>query len=278
MPALGAVTTPLPQFNLERLDLNPSAADTLSVSGGALLPVDTWRVALALDYEKDPLYLYNAGTKLGAVVSERLTANVLAAWAPLKRLELGLVLPVVAYQKGDDLSAEGVQAPTTTAVSSPLLGARLGIQEQRLGDSLDLAAQVQLGFPLGQPASLSNDRTLTVYPKLMAGRDFDPFRLGGEVGVLIRPTVSFGSETFGTQLDLAAVASMKVAALRLEVEGRGQIPFSGASSEWELLGGVNCDLFSWFSVFALAGPGLGQAPGTPTYRVLAGLAYRRGAP
>ena len=86
----------LPVFDLERLTLNPNGKGSLVLGTGDLLPAGGYRVSLAGHYERNPLVLYADGSRVGALVSDRASAHVLLAWAPLRWLELGAQLPLVA--------------------------------------------------------------------------------------------------------------------------------------------------------------------------------------
>ena len=94
-------------FELERLELNPDGQGSLAVGSGLLLPEGALRVSLAGHYERNPLVFYRDGVRQGSVVKDRVMAHVLAAWAPLRWLEVGAQLPIIAYQRGDDLSGQG---------------------------------------------------------------------------------------------------------------------------------------------------------------------------
>jgi OOP family OmpA-OmpF porin len=73
--AFAQTTANPPQFELERLELDPSALGSLMVGTGQALEDGTYRIGLAFQYERNPLLLQVNGTNSGAVVANRLTAH-----------------------------------------------------------------------------------------------------------------------------------------------------------------------------------------------------------
>ncbi len=264
----------LPSFRLEQLQLNPSNADAVATSRGKLLPEGAWHLGLVFHYESRPLVLTQDGATLGAVVSDRATAHLLAAWALHRRFELGLSIPVVQLQRGQDFSNLGVTPPESAGFGMPVVDARLGLLQQSFGDPIDVAAELGVGLPLGTLQALSREQNLTFLPKLMFGHDFDPVAFGVEVGALFRNKVSFGPDQLGNQLSIGAVLSTQASEkLRLELEGRSYVSLTGLPTNYEILGGGFFAFTPAFQMFALGGPGLGTAPGTPAWRVLLGFGF-----
>ena len=271
----------LPEFELERLELNPNGRGSLLMGTGELLPVGGFRLSLAGQYENDPLVMYREGNRVGSVVGDRVTAHLLAAWAPLHWLELGAQLPVVAWQRGDDLAAQGVGTPDSTGLSTPQAYARLGLLGQRREAPVDLALELGVGLPVGSVNTLSRDRIIRLSPRVMAGRSFGWLRAGAEVGMLVRPAVVLGDanevrDELGNEVRLGAVLATTGQGPRGELNVRGALPLTREPASLELLAGLRLPLGSAFEGYALGGPGFGAAPGTPTFRVLLGVAYDSG--
>ena len=273
----------LPGFELERLELNPDGQGSLVLGSGLLLPEGSLRLSLAGHYEKDPLVMYRNGERLGSVVGTRVMAHVLAAWSPLRWLELGAQLPVIAYQKGDDLSAQGVGAPASPGLSTPMVHVRLGLLSQKREAPLDLALEVGAGLPLGSASTLSRDSVVRLIPRLMLGRSFGLLRAGVMAGALLRPkqVLGIGEDTVqdevGNELRLGAVLATQGTGLRAELNALGNVPLQARNGRsLELLAGLRLPLTETLEAYALGGPGFGQTPGTPTFRVLLGLAVVTG--
>ncbi|WP_434386351.1 thrombospondin type 3 repeat-containing protein [Melittangium boletus] len=276
--AASAQPAGLASFELERLDLNPNGRGSLVLGTGELLPQGSVKLSLLGHYERNPLSLYRDDTRLGGVVSHRAMAHLLVAWAPMRWLELGAQLPLVAWQRGDDLSAYGVGRPASFGLSTPSAHVRLGLLAQRRDAPVDLALELGVGLPVGSADALSRDGIVRITPKLMVGRGFGGLRAAAEAAVLVRPSVVLGDPTtvqdeLGNELRLGAVLATQGEGLRGELNVRGFLPLSARESKaLEVLAGLRLPLSRSVEGFALGGPGFGNAPGTPTFRLLLGVA------
>ena len=267
----------VPGFELERLELNPNARGSLVMGTGELLPAGGFRLSLLGHYEKDPLVLYADGSPVGALVGHRATAHLLVAWAPLRWLELGAQLPMVVWQQGDDLSARGLAAPAATGLSTPSAHVRVGLLSQRRENPVDLAVELGVGLPVGSAEALARDTTFRFSPKVMVGRRFGLLRAGVEAGALVRPTATLIADEnvqdeVGNELRLGAVLATTGSGLRGELNVRGTVPLTRQPGSLELLAGLRMPLGSLGELYALGGPGFGDTPGTPSFRVLLGVA------
>ncbi|QRO00181.1 thrombospondin type 3 repeat-containing protein [Archangium violaceum] len=275
--ALAQSTTSLPRFELERLELNPNGRGSLVMGTGELMEPGGFRLSLLGHYEKDPLVLYADETPVGSVVGDRAMAHLLLAWAPLRWLELGLQVPLVVWQRGDDLTAQGISSPARTGLSTPSVNVRVGLLSQRRDAPLDLAVDLGVGLPVGSEETISRDSTFRFSPRLMLGRRFGLIRAGVEAGAMIRPTVTLiNDETVrdevGNEVHLGAVLATTGRGLRGELNVRGTLPLTRQPKSLELLAGVRLPLGSLAEAYALGGPGFGDTPGTPSFRVLLGVA------
>ncbi|AKI99981.1 outer membrane protein OmpA-like peptidoglycan-associated protein [Archangium gephyra] len=280
-PAALAQPAGLPAFELERLELNPNGRGSLLMGTGELLPKGGFRLSLAGQYENDPLVMYRNGNRLGSVVGNRVTGHLLAAWAPMQWLELGLQLPLVVWQSGDDLGAQNIAAPASTGLSTPTAHVRLGLLAQRREAPVDLALELGVGLPVGSVDTLSRDSIVRLSPKVMLGRSFGALRAGVEAGALIRPAVVLGDvgevqDELGNEVRLGAVVATTGEGLRGELNVRGSVPLTRESGSLEVLAGLRLPLGESLEAYALGGPGFGNAPGTPTFRLLLGVAVGGG--
>ena len=267
----------LPKFELERLELNPNGRGSLVMGTGELLPTGGFRLSLLGHYQKDPLVLYADRSPVGSVVGDRAMAHLLVAWAPLRWLELGLHVPLVVWQRGDDLTSQGLGAPASTGLSTPSVQARVGLLSQRREAPVDLAVELGVGLPVGSVETLSRDDTFRFSPRVMVGRRFGLLRAGVEAGALVRPTVTLINDEevqdeVGNEVRLGAVLATTGTGLRGELNVRGTVPLTRQPMSVELLAGVRLPLGKSVEAYALGGPGFGETPGTPTFRVLLGVA------
>ncbi|AKJ03291.1 hypothetical protein [Archangium gephyra] len=269
-------------MELERLQLNPGATDSLVVGAGGLLPRCGLRTALVAHYEQDPLVLNLGAQQLGRIVHSRATAHLVASYGVSDWLELGFELPYIVRQKGDGPERTDVLPPVSSAVGSPRLQGRFGLLRQGNGAVMDLAVMLGASLPLGPSEALTyqGSRGLALHGRVGLGRALGFVHLGLEAGISARepvelsPTAVGGSIVFGSLLEGGVAVSTRGEGLRGELSLRGAIPLTRAPAATELLAGARLPLFGKrFEVFALAGPGFGRLPGTPSFRVLSGLAW-----
>lgn len=268
-------------FELERLTLNSGARETwLAQTGDGLEPMRL-RVSLLGHYEHRPLIYTVDGVEAGALVGSRWTAHLVAGVGLHQYLEVGLQLPLVLSQSGDDLSAYGVAPVTSTALGAPWLSARSTLLRQGEDFPIDLAISLHLGLPLGLAAALTRDPGLGLAfaPRLGLGHDFGVVRLGAEAGVLLRgaqvlspasPTVT---DEVGNQFSGALVLSTSGLPVHAELAARFTAPFTATGASLELLGALQYAFGRQFEVVLIGGPGIGRTPGTPAFRVLLGFTW-----
>lgn len=270
-----------PGFELERLALNPGARETWLATTGDGLDALAVRVALLGHYQHRPLVFTVDGQDAGAYVASRWTAHLLAGVGVTDWLEAGLSLPVVLAQAGDDLSAQGLSPVPGAALGAPWLSARATFLREARAHPLDLGLQLAVSLPFGSSAALTKDPGvgLAFAPRLGLGRALGPVRLGAELGALVRgsqvlsPTSPSVSDEVGSSFTGAAVVSSVGLPVHLELAARVEVPFTRAPAAVEVLGAVRYRVLDQLEVSVLGGPGLGRTPGTPAFRVLAGLAW-----
>jgi outer membrane protein OmpA-like peptidoglycan-associated protein len=269
---------PLPGFELERLELNPGAEGSLVVGVGELLPAQHFRLTSAMQYAHNPLLFVVDGKSL-PLVGNRATAHLAAAFALTDWFQLGAQVPLLAFQRGDDLSEQGMGAPARYGLSTPVVSARLRLFAQDEQGGLDVAAEAGVGLPFGSKAGLGRDEGYRLAPKVMMGRHFGRLRAGLEFGYLRRPRVLLTEATgdledqIGDELRIGAALSTTGRRLRWELNVRGMVPLSEQPASFELLPGARYLVNPSFEMFALAGVGVGSAPGTPLFRLMVGGAF-----
>ena len=106
----------LPQFEVERLEFNPSGAGSLLVNSGQLLPGGRFRLSLVGHYENKPLTpeLIDASEESGfrevTLISHRTTGHLIAAYGLGDKLEVGLQVPLILSQEQGNLEGTGFGA------------------------------------------------------------------------------------------------------------------------------------------------------------------------
>ncbi len=279
--AFAQQAAPVPEFRLERFNFNSGARKGYTAASGDLLDKGQLHLLFALHYQHNPLVLYTDTARTGALVGPRLTLHGAVGYGITSWLQASLELPILLFQSGETLA--GVKAPDVGGISSPIVNLRLGLLSQgdgalALKDApLDLALGLGVVVPLATGASLSRD--FIVMPQVSLGRDFGLFRLGGEITPWIRgaplvlsPTASTIRDAVGHQLGAKLIVSkMFTEAFGAELSGHGGFPLGGGATPaaGELLLGLHY-LIGPMDVFLLGGPGFGQLPGSPAFRLMAG--------
>jgi OOP family OmpA-OmpF porin len=268
---------PLPSFAIERLELDPAGIGSLALGTGRTLEKGTLRLSGAIHYERNPLVLVQDGVRYGSVIGSRLSLHLGAAWALNDQVELGFALPLVPRQAGDDLSGAGFRNPGRGGTAEPFVKARVGLLREGGGVPVDLAAELGLGFPVGSGGALAVNDGVAFVPKVLASRVFGPVFVSTELGIRLRNRVDLDASKLGSQLDagLSAVTDAVRDGLRLELTLRGAVPFTNIPTAVEVLAGARYRILPFVEAFVLGGPGARQTPGTPAFRVLAGMAWSR---
>ena len=266
----GAAERPAPpDVSLERLALNPGGSGSLLLGTGELLAPGQLRVSTVGHYQHNPL-LVSQGGAAHALVGQRLSAHLAAAYAPVGWLEFQAQLPLVALQRGEDLSREGFAAPTRAGLSTPSVGLRWGLLSQRSSGAVDLSLGLRVGLPFGDASGLARTSGLHYLPELAVGRHFGPFRMALSAQALLSGPVPES----GQELRWGAVAATEGTRLRWEVNALGTLPLGEPRPRsLEVLTGPRFLAHSSVELFALGGVGLGAAPGTPLFRVMVGSAW-----
>lgn len=268
----------LPGFELERLELNPGAEGSLVVGTGELLEAGHFRVSAVGHYSHRPLLLRRDDTDY-ALVGLRTTMHVAAAYALTKWLQVGGQFPLVALQQGDDPINTGLARPESFGLGTPTLGVRLGLFTQDSRGGLDVAVEGDVGLPIGNAKGLGSDQGWRYMPRVMVGRHFGFIRAALDAGLMVRPRLPITDKPTNVQDELGNEVRFGLALattgkrLRWEFNVRGMVPLTEQPGSAELLPGVRYLVNPSLEVFALAGVGVGSAPGTPTFRLLAGGSF-----
>ncbi|MBN1208255.1 MAG: OmpA family protein [Myxococcaceae bacterium] len=273
----------LPEFEVERLEFNPSGAGSLLINSGQLLPGGRFRLGLIGHYENKPLTpelidpAEDDGFREVVVVNHRTTGHLVAAYGLGDTLEVGLQVPLLLSQEQGNVSNSAFGAPEGGfKLGTPIANIALGIMQQSESFPVDLAAGVSVGLPLGSPDSLARENSLRATPRIMVGRETEGLRAGFEIGADLRPRVAIGagdnSEAYN-RLRLGVGVSSVGEGVRYEANVLMWLPFGREFLAAETLVGVRGPLSDTFEVFAMGGMGFGDTLGTPDFRVLMGMAF-----
>jgi OmpA-OmpF porin, OOP family len=273
----------LPEFELERMEFNPSGAGSLLLGTGQLMRGGDVRVSLIGHYQNRPLTpalsdpQSETGEREVVLVSHRTTAHLTAIYGLADNLEVGLQLPLILSQEQGDLRNSPFGAPEGgLKLGTPIANFNVGLLSQSETMPIDLAAGVSVGFPIGSAQALARENSLRAIPRVMVGRETEGLRAGFEVGAYLRPRVQIGvgdnREAYNS-LRLGVAVASTGPGLRYEANVLMWVPFGREFLTAETLAGVRGALSNDVEVFAMGGLGFGDTLGNPDFRVMLGMAY-----
>lgn len=269
----------VPGFELERLDVTLGRSSMVSGNGELLVP-GGMSVALAGQYQHLPLVLRN-GERRVELVRSRASALLAGSYGVLPWLELGLQLPVVLWQKGEDPGSVDLAPLASQGLGTPVLQARFGLMAQRDEQPVDLALDITAGLPVGSSEALARDAGLRAQARMTVGTRMGWLHTSIEAGLLLRsrnPLAANASSGQALEMRLGGMLATTGKGLRGELAVRGAFAADTGQPSVEVLAGGRMPLNPQLELFALAGPGLGATPGTPIARVLVGASFRMEPP
>ncbi len=268
-------------IDVERLRPGLDEGAVLDVESGALPAAGAVDAALVVNGALDPLTVSfspeGGRARTTALVDDRVSAHVLASWAPVDGVSLGAELPVVVFQSGP-LVVPGV------AGKDPI--APFGLDDVRLvpklalvrSSSFDLAAAAHVTLPTSVPRHrYIGDGLPTLTPELDASLRFGALRVAADAGFLARWPSVFGDVVQGDEIALRAGAAWGFGPVELAATVNQALvvyptPLAAGDNPGEALVGVTAHLGA-LDVFVAAGTTLVGAPGTPLARALAGVRF-----
>ncbi|MFT3913697.1 MAG: OmpA family protein [Anaeromyxobacteraceae bacterium] len=161
--------------------------------------------------------------------------------------------------------------PKRTALAAPWVGFKIPLMR---GD-LDVAVGADVSGPLGAKNSVVRPDGIVARPHLEVGTRLAGLVVGLDAGFLYRQkAVDMGPVTLQHEVTGGLVFAT-TGRVRGELALRGGMNFDKLGSYGEALAGVRFRVAA-FDAFVMGGPGIGDAPGTPRYRALLGLAWPTG--
>jgi outer membrane protein OmpA-like peptidoglycan-associated protein len=234
----------------------------------------TYRIGVQLQYDRDPLLLYQFRKEVGAVVANRDTLYLGVAWQASKRIGFRVVLPG-AFQWGSEV-------PTLSGDGAGLGDASVGIRVRALDTSVfDLEADADVYAPTSTPDGYFGERNVRlnagVATTVAAGRS----SIGVGLHTMLRPAVDseydfiLGSE-LTANIGLRYEVWRDHAALQTALLARaGYDHFLAAPAENPLIWMSGLSLLPRrdLQVDLLIGRGLTAGYGTSQLRATAALTY-----
>jgi cysteine-rich repeat protein len=264
-------------IDLQAMEISPFFQDWLQVGTGAGRDPLDWNLGFYLDYQRNPLVLWDERTDEVAttIVGNRLGGQLLGAFAPASWLDLGLALPVVVYQDGDDDPAAGGLGDLRLHLRFELFQTKDGLF------TLGLEPVVQ--FPTGTPSEeFMGAGTFRVTPWVLLGFDFGRGGLALNLGYrFTAEDVDVADLTVGDDLRFRlggwVAAVPETLDVFVELTGVTSIeePFQHANrSPMELTAALRWHALDSLYVDFGGGAGLTNGYATPDFRLFAGLRWQ----
>jgi len=156
------------------------------------------------------------------------TLSLAARYGLGRRMDVTLALPLVPYQSGT--GAEGVTAQhasslRSTTIRDPRVGFLTTLVGAERNAPLALGSRLEIVLPFGEAAAFAGASGLTVAPAFAAELARGRFSLALDLGLRLRPAVSFGTVREGSEAVVALGAGVTliqapVVALTLEAFAR----------------------------------------------------------
>ena len=276
------LSSPLVAFDAERLRLSAAATDSLLVDSGRLLSKGGYRLSLLAGYERGILVLEGSDGGSRSILDYRTSAWLMGAWSPVERLELSARLPVIIYQGGEGAATlAGVSEPSSSGLGTPEVGARYSVLRREEGAPVSLAVGLDVGLPGGRASAFGRQEHWAGFqfsPRVSLGREVGMFALGASVGARVRSKEVEPGRDVGTELEQGLMVATRGDGLRAELALQVAESLVQPDVAVELLGGVRLPIGRGFELNALAGHGFTDIPGTPSWRVGAGIAWAHNPP
>lgn len=236
----------------------------------------TVRIGTLLQYERDPLLLYQLEREAGAVVSNRLMAHLGVSVDLTRRLSARLVLPI-GGQWGTEVDRLGADVG---GIGDATLGARFRLFQF---GPVAAAARADLYLPFGTHDAYMGEKGLRAAGGFVAEAKVGPLAFLADASVLGRAAVPTDQDfTLGSELILQGGARLDIWPDNVAL-GAGVITRSGFVDFWsgeaetpiELVAGVQLRPLRDWRVDLGFGRGLAPGYGTTQIRLYGGLTWQR---
>jgi outer membrane protein OmpA-like peptidoglycan-associated protein len=273
------------QDGFSTLQFTPNPAQSLNLFNVASAQIRgnaEWGLGTIMNYADDAL-VTSQGSTTSSLVASQLTLDVLAAIGLGDRLEVGVGLPVVLFQSGDNIPLLGVDGSAAGAgIADPRLALKVLLLNNDTAEEPGgpaLALVLDTFFPLGDPRSFQGDDGVRVHPRLA----FDYAlasgpRISVNAGYMVRTTAVLSNLEVDDVITFGAGTVIPVGAIDIiaEVVGSASALAEGIHEEefpLELLAGARYHTENGFGITYGAGVGLVAGFGAPDWRAFIGFDY-----
>jgi outer membrane protein OmpA-like peptidoglycan-associated protein len=224
------------------------------------------------------------GSERAAIVRLQAFNHVGASMVLWDRVRLGLNLPVLSWQNGEDgnIGNTRYSASTNASIGDLRLSSDVRLYGQ-YGQRFTTAAGLQIHLPSGDRASYTGDDKVRVGPRwLAAGQIGDDIAYAARLGFLYRPRTDFGDTYVGSEMSYGVSAGYRfwngAGLIGPELYGATGINASDVSlksktTPMEMLLGAHYRLGPSWHVDLGAGTALTRGLGAPLLRVVAAIEW-----
>ncbi|MBT9557575.1 MAG: OmpA family protein, partial [Myxococcales bacterium] len=263
---------------------SPFMQDLITVQKATTRKSGSWNVGMLLEYQRNPLVLRDIASDeiVRKIVSDTVFAHVRGAYAVTDWCDLGLVLPIIAFQAGDGLG--GGAEPGVAGIGDLEVAVRFRLfqtDDRRFA----LALTPTLTAPTGRLVDESmGSPSVTFTPWVGLSYDLPVFGVAFGLGYRVMKDSTIADLALEDELLFRLGISVPVSdsvVILAEVDGgtAATSPFADAGrTPVEARAGVRVLAAPSFSVDVGAGAGLTQGYASPDFRVYAGFNFFREPP
>ncbi|MBI5510350.1 MAG: OmpA family protein [Deltaproteobacteria bacterium] len=276
---LTSATSVLAAGDVTRFHAPVTATGLLGADAAEPLYPMQFSAGAVVGYVHNPLvWLYPDGT-YDPVIGRQLTLDLTGAVGIIRRVDVGVDLPLTLIQHG--FESAGLGSLSGAAIGDLRLLPRLYLLPER-SFPVGVAFVPELTFPTGSANRFVGDRGVTFRPRAVASLPLPMVRATGSVAYRLRKNGDAGGVTIGDELEahlgveasLAPLSLPLAALMELSINTAAAHPLAGDGlTGIELLAGGRGRMLTAVVVTGGAGVGLTRGLGTPAFRLLLGFAF-----
>ena len=268
---------------VEQFEPNPSQrTNILGTAQSTVLGHMTPSFDLMVHWANAPIRIEDHGETTGYVVESQLRTEIGAAIGLFDWIELGVVLPIVAYQAGDAAPDFGLpDGVESFALSDLRVIPKLSVIKHEWTGGFGVGIMAPVWIPTGDEATFNSDGNIRVEPRLVIDWEFEGgIGFAGNVGYQFRDQKQIQNLIVDDTLRWSIGAHLPVITPRVQfissVFGSAtdtDLKDADTQNPIEVQAGFRFDLMADLLLQAGAGVGLNEAVGTPGYRIFTGLTW-----
>ncbi len=280
LTSTGVAAQPTPSLDLRLFRPPVDPAGSLYLEPTATPGQGNWNVGVWFSHAIDPIVLEDENGEAGSAIAHQSSVDYVASLGLLSQLAVGITLPTVIYQDGDDVGGlAGTQVLPQTAVGDIGFVAKATLVPTEALGGFGLAALGEVTGPSGDRRSYLGEGKATGGMRLLGEMRWPGLAVRGTAGAKIRSRKRiFANEEFGHDLPWGLGFAIKPQVIGLDnsgrwevmAEARGAIAFSpefGSGPQSPVMAGLSTR-FTSGDISFLAGLELplSNAVGVPTVR------------